>query len=86
MIIMMENYTPMYQCKIVRWIPSPSGWLKCNIDRDSRGNPSFSVVAFYLRDHECSLVGAKGFKKIYSTDLVAEARAIREGLQYCLEK
>ncbi|KAH0680863.1 hypothetical protein KY284_021948 [Solanum tuberosum] len=55
MVALLERFRPVVHSKIVKWIPPPIGWLKCNIDGASRGNP------------------------------VAEAKAISEGLQYCLE-
>jgi len=39
-----------------------------------------------VRDHNGNLVGAKGVKLVDSSNLMAEAIAIREGLQYCLDK
>ncbi|KAH0672744.1 hypothetical protein KY290_024970 [Solanum tuberosum] len=54
-------------------------------DRASRGNPGSSAAAFYVRNYEGDLVGAKGVKLAESTSLVAEAMSIKEGLQYCWE-
>ncbi|KAH0669467.1 hypothetical protein KY285_023628 [Solanum tuberosum] len=51
----------------------------------SRGNPGSSVAAFYVRNYEGDLVGAKGVKLAESTSLVVEAMTIKEGLQYCWE-
>lgn len=61
------------------------GWLKCNTDGVLRGNPGLSTAAFCLRNQEGDLMGAKGFKIKDATNLVDEARAISEGLQYCLD-
>lgn len=69
----------MVHSKIVKWVP-PMGWLKCNTDGASRGNPGPSASAFCLRNHEGRLLGAKGVKIVDSSNLVAEARAISEGL------
>ncbi|WMV07804.1 hypothetical protein MTR67_001189 [Solanum verrucosum] len=43
-------------------------------------------VAFYVRNHDDNLVGAKCVQIVDSTNLVAEAKAISEGLQYCFDK
>ncbi|KAG5582045.1 hypothetical protein H5410_052672 [Solanum commersonii] len=51
-------------------IESTGGWWKCNIDGESRAG---------------DLVGAKGIKIQGSTSIVAEAIAVKEGLQYCWE-
>ncbi|KAH0746169.1 hypothetical protein KY285_007826 [Solanum tuberosum] len=62
------------------------GWLKCNTDSASRGNPGPSSVAFCVRNHDGNLVGAKGLQIADTSNLVAEAKAICEGLQYCFDK
>ena len=60
--------------------------MKCNTDGASRGNPGPSSAAICLRDHEGNLVVAKGFKIQDTTNLIAEARAIRESLLFCKEQ
>ncbi|KAF3680859.1 putative monodehydroascorbate reductase, cytoplasmic isoform 3 [Capsicum annuum] len=50
------------------------------------GNSGLSVVAFCVRDHDGNLVGVKGVKIVDSSNLMAEARAIRDELQYTLDK
>lgn len=70
---------------IVRWIPPPTNWVKCNTNGTSRGNPGPSFAAFCIRDYSGSLMVAKGFKIQDTSNLVAEARAIREGLFFCKE-
>ncbi|KAH0639411.1 hypothetical protein KY285_035997 [Solanum tuberosum] len=52
----------------------------------SKGNPGPSSTAFCVRDYNGNLVGAKGVKLVDSSNLMAQAIAIREGLQYCLDK
>ncbi|KAH0712259.1 hypothetical protein KY289_008218 [Solanum tuberosum] len=78
--------TILHGGKVVRWIPPPVGWLKCNTDSASRGNPGPSSVAFCVRNHDGNLVGAKGLQIADTSNLVAEAKAICEGLQYCFDK
>ena len=63
----------------------PLRWLKCNTDGASKGNPGPSATTFCLRNHVGDFVGAKGFQIADTTNLVAEARAIREVLQFCLD-
>ncbi|KAH0679277.1 hypothetical protein KY284_020362 [Solanum tuberosum] len=79
----LEGYSPNYSFRIVRWLSPPINWLKCNTDGASRGNPRPSSTAFCIRNHLGNLIVAKGFKIQDSTNLVAEARAIREGLVFC---
>ncbi|KAH0678922.1 hypothetical protein KY284_020007 [Solanum tuberosum] len=76
---------PSFQHKIVRWSPPSVGWLKCNTDGASRGNPGPSAAAFCIRDHNDNFLGEKGVKIPDFTNLVAEAITMREGLQYYLE-
>lgn len=84
MVDLLTNYRPVFSSRIVQWSPPPNGWLKCNTDGASRGNPGPSFAAFCLRDSNGNLVVATGVKLLDSTNLVAEAVAIREGLNYCL--
>jgi len=86
MIFQLEKYRPVFHSKVVRWIPPPVGWLKCNTDGASRGNPGPSSVAFCVRNHDGNLVGAKDLQIPDTSNLVAEAKAICEGLQYYLDK
>ncbi|KAH0669675.1 hypothetical protein KY289_024168 [Solanum tuberosum] len=85
MVALLDVFRPRFVSKWVKSHPPPSGWLKCNTDGASRGNPGPSAAAFCIRNHEGELVIAKGVRIPDSTDLVAEAIAIREGLQCCLE-
>ncbi|KAH0672976.1 hypothetical protein KY290_025255 [Solanum tuberosum] len=71
--------------RIVRWEPSPPNLLKCNTDGESKGNPGPSSAVFCIRDHSGNLVVAKGYRIQDATNIVAEARAIRESLSYCIE-
>ncbi|KAH0679665.1 hypothetical protein KY289_020902 [Solanum tuberosum] len=79
MVALLDGFRPRFVSKWVKWHPPPSGWLKCNTDGASRGNPGPSVAAFCIRNHEGELVIAKGVRIPDSTNLVAEAIAIREG-------
>ncbi|KAH0691451.1 hypothetical protein KY289_018809 [Solanum tuberosum] len=85
LIASLEGYKANHNSKIVRWFPPPTGWLKCNTDGASKGNPGPSSAAFCIRDQNGNFLAAKGVKMIDSTNLVAEARAIREGLMFCKE-
>lgn len=70
----------------MRWDCSPVGWLKCNTDGASKGNLEPSSAAFSIRDQDGNILVAEGVKTVESNNLVAEARAIREGLVYCAKK
>ncbi|KAH0661971.1 hypothetical protein KY284_026902 [Solanum tuberosum] len=79
MVALLDVFRPGFVSKWVKWHPPPSGWLKCNTDGASRGNPGPSTAAFCIRNHEGEQVIAKGVRIPDSTNLVAEAIAIREG-------
>lgn len=76
----------MANCSIrsVRWNTSTSP-LKCNTNGDSEGKLVPNSIAFYIRYLDVNLLVAKGVKMIDSSNLVEEARAIRECLVYCNE-
>lgn len=59
MVALLERFRPVVHSKIVKWIPPPIGWLKCNIDGASRGNPGLSASAFCLRNHEGRFLGIR---------------------------
>ncbi|KAH0701521.1 hypothetical protein KY285_015799 [Solanum tuberosum] len=82
----LEGYSPNYSFKIVRWLSPPINWLKCNTDGASKGNHRPSSTTFCIRDHLGDLVIVKGFKIQDTTNIVAEARAITEGLLFCKDK
>ncbi|KAH0679931.1 hypothetical protein KY284_021016 [Solanum tuberosum] len=85
-IQLLESCHPKISYKIVRWsAPSPK-WLKCNTDGASRGNPGPSSAAFCIRNLRGEIIVAKGFLLPNTTNMVAEARAIREGLMYFRDK
>lgn len=81
----MEHYRPNFEYRNVKWEPPPNNVLKCNTDGASKGNPGPSSAAFCIRDHDGNLIVAKGFKLPDTTNMVAEAIAIRESLIYCSE-
>ncbi|WMV30576.1 hypothetical protein MTR67_023961 [Solanum verrucosum] len=85
MVALFDVFRPRFVSKWVKSHPPPSGWLKCNTDGASRGNPRPCAAAFCIKNHEGDLVIAKGVRIPDSTDLVVEAIAIKEGLQCCLE-
>ncbi|XP_049352692.1 uncharacterized protein LOC125817186 [Solanum verrucosum] len=81
----LEHHMHNISFRIVRCEPSPPNLLKCNTDGESKGNPGPSSVAFCIRDHSGNLVVAKGYIIQDTTNIVDEARAIRESLSFCIE-
>ncbi|XP_075092125.1 uncharacterized protein LOC142172415 [Nicotiana tabacum] len=61
------------------------GWYKYNIDGASKGNPGPSSLGFYVRDDEGDMVYARAVDLGVTTNVVAEAKAILQGLEYSVE-
>ncbi|KAF3674265.1 hypothetical protein FXO38_05316 [Capsicum annuum] len=63
--------------------PSLVNWVKYITDRESRGNSGPSSVAVCIRNSYGAFVVDKGFKLHNTTNIVAEARSVREGYNSC---
>ncbi|MCD9643017.1 hypothetical protein HAX54_030120, partial [Datura stramonium] len=85
LMVELEQYSPEVNSTIVRWFSPPEGWLKCNTDGASGGNPDPSAAVFCIRNKEGDLLVEKGVEIGETTNLVAEARAIKESLNFCRE-
>ncbi|XP_059290876.1 uncharacterized protein LOC132044416 [Lycium ferocissimum] len=81
-----KGYRPLICTKTVYWKFPFERWYKCNTDGASRGNPGPSSYGFCVRDWNGDLVYAQCQKIGQSNNVIAEARAILEGLKYCVEK
>ena len=77
---------PKCQYKLIKWCPPPKCWWKCNTCGASQGKPRLTYAAFCVRDSKSDILVARGLKIVGSTNLVAEAIAIKEGLSYYFEK
>ncbi|KAF3676769.1 hypothetical protein FXO37_05170 [Capsicum annuum] len=62
-----------------------AGYIKCNTDRACRGNPGIGSYGFYLRNEEGDLIYAQGENIGFTTNMVAEMRALQEEIKYCKE-
>nr|XP_009627002.1 uncharacterized protein LOC104117634 [Nicotiana tomentosiformis] len=81
MISFFEGYKPYVGTKTVTWQLPYEVWFKYNTDGASRGNPGPSSYGFCLRDHAGDLVFAKANEIGETTNIVAEAKSIVEGLK-----
>ncbi|KAH0729682.1 hypothetical protein KY289_000870 [Solanum tuberosum] len=79
MVALLDSFRPSFTSREVRWSPPPLGWWKCNTDGASRGNSGPSTIAFCVRDSSGDLVGAKGLRIQDTTNITAEAMALKEG-------
>ncbi|XP_075097910.1 uncharacterized protein LOC142175230 [Nicotiana tabacum] len=86
LIKFLEVYKPYVVTKRVIWQFPFGSFFKCNRDGASRGNPGPSSYSFCVRDCHGDLVYARANKIGETTNIVAEAKAIAEGLAYCVEK
>ncbi|XP_075087987.1 uncharacterized protein LOC142169942 [Nicotiana tabacum] len=85
MIQYFEGYKPiLITTRVTRQLPF-HGWYKCNTDGASKGNPGPSSLGFCVRDDEGDVVYARAVDLGVTTNVVAEAKAILQGLEYCVE-
>ncbi|XP_060200867.1 uncharacterized protein LOC132629156 [Lycium barbarum] len=82
----LENIQPHTITKVVQWQLPYDRWFKCNTDGASRGNPGPSSYGFCVRNWKGDLIYAQCAEMGNSTNVEAEAKAILEGLKYCVEK
>ncbi|KAG5610738.1 hypothetical protein H5410_022019 [Solanum commersonii] len=53
------KYKPKFYHHRVTWEKPELGWVKCNTDRASRGNPGESSYSFCLRNNQGDLIYAE---------------------------
>lgn len=85
-ISLFEGYKPYVETKSVTQQLPYEGWYKWNTDDASRGNLVPSSYGFCVRDHAGDLVFVKAKEIGETTNIVAESKAIVEGLAYCVER
>ncbi|KAK4718156.1 hypothetical protein R3W88_016494 [Solanum pinnatisectum] len=79
----LEVYTPLISHKVVAWEKPQRDTFKCSCDGLSKGNPGPSTIGFCIRDWEGNLRYAEARKLTESTSLIAEAGAIKVGMEFC---
>ncbi|XP_075095162.1 uncharacterized protein LOC142173464 [Nicotiana tabacum] len=67
----------------VTWQLPFHGWHKCNTDGASKGNLGHSSLGFCVMDDESGVVYAREIYLGVTTNVIAEAKAIFQGLEYC---
>ncbi|PHU09186.1 hypothetical protein BC332_21046 [Capsicum chinense] len=85
MINFVTRYKPWIHYHLVKWELPQAGYIKCNTDRACRGNPGIGSYGFYLRNEEGDLIYAQGENIGFTTNVVAEMRALQEEIKYCKE-
>nr|XP_009765020.1 PREDICTED: uncharacterized protein LOC104216622 [Nicotiana sylvestris] len=86
MIRLFEGYKPIVVTIRVTWQLPYKGWFKCNTDGASRGYPGPSSYGFCVQDHAGDLVFAKMKEIGETTNIVAKAKVLVEGLTYYVER
>ncbi|XP_059291999.1 uncharacterized protein LOC132045436 [Lycium ferocissimum] len=79
----LQNYSPRTKVIHVKWEPPELGWVKCNTDGASRGNPGRGSWSFCIRDENANLLVAKAkeMENPQCTNTQAEAMAILQALR-----
>nr|XP_016479791.1 PREDICTED: uncharacterized protein LOC107801042 [Nicotiana tabacum] len=85
MVRYFEGYKPYVITKGVTWQLPYKRWFKCNTDGASRGNPGPGSYDFCVRDNAGDVVFVRAEEIGLSTNIVAEAKAIVEGLSYYIQ-
>ena len=69
----------------VWWIPPPENWFKLNTDGSSLGNPGRAsgggIIRNFHGDWVCGYARSVG----YTTSIVAELWALRDGINMCID-
>ncbi|XP_070046776.1 uncharacterized protein [Nicotiana tomentosiformis] len=81
-----EGYKPYVITKRITWQLPYERMYKCNTDGAYRGNPRPSSNGFSVRNGTRDVVFSMAEEIGISTNIVAEARAIVEGLLYCVQR
>ncbi|KAK4714142.1 hypothetical protein R3W88_020049 [Solanum pinnatisectum] len=82
----LEEYTSSNCCKVVTWKLPSRRIFKCNTDGCSKGKPSLSAVAFCIRNDEGAMLYAEAKKIGEASAIEAEMKAVKLGLEYCVQK
>ncbi|XP_049391451.1 uncharacterized protein LOC125855799 [Solanum stenotomum] len=79
----LQQYKPKLHYRAVSWTKPQKGWMKCNTNGASRGNPGECTYSFCIRDDFGDLVYAEAQRMGNGNSMEAETRAILRALQHC---
>ncbi|XP_060170520.1 uncharacterized protein LOC132601457 [Lycium barbarum] len=79
-----ESFRPVIRTLVVKWQLPAKGWFKCNTGGAARGNSGPSYIAFCDRNEEGNLIYTAGQTIANGNILIAEALAIKKGVDYCI--
>ncbi|KAH0725256.1 hypothetical protein KY284_001121 [Solanum tuberosum] len=77
-----EAYTPLIECKVVKWKLPNEGVYKCISDGASKGNPGPSASAFCIRNDAGEFIFAEAKSLESATSLEVVPVALRSGLEF----
>ncbi|XP_059306276.1 uncharacterized protein LOC132057675 [Lycium ferocissimum] len=85
---MSKRYSPRTKGIQVNWRPPEMGWIKCNTDGATRGNPGRGSWGFCVRNENGDLIAVKAKELTNSrcTNTQAETTAILHAIRYVEEK
>ncbi|XP_059291735.1 uncharacterized protein LOC132045209 [Lycium ferocissimum] len=84
MVQFIEEYRPHNRIRLVLWKCPHEGCFKCNTAGASRVNLGLCSAVFCVRNERGDLVEAGARKLQDTTNIVAKASAIQDGLEYCI--
>ncbi|PHT59369.1 hypothetical protein CQW23_01732 [Capsicum baccatum] len=86
MIRFLANYKPRFYHQLVKRELIEQKIVKYNTDGDCRGNLGIGSYDFFLGNEEGDLIYAQGDNIGFTTNVVAETKAILEEIKYYVSK
>ncbi|KAK4724387.1 hypothetical protein R3W88_027166 [Solanum pinnatisectum] len=86
MVDTLKSYKPTLYFRIIKWLQPKEGWITCNTDGASKGNPGQSAYGFCVRDSSRDLIYAEAQSLGIATNMEAEEKTVLEALKYCIRK
>lgn len=86
MVDTLKQYKPTIHYILVRWKMPKEGWITCNTDGASKGNPGQGAYGFCIRNSADDLPYAEAKNIGEATNMKAEVRAVWEALSYCIRQ
>lgn len=83
MVQRLQRYKPRLHYHPVRWKLPDVGWVKCNTDGASRGNPGESAYGFCIRDNQGNLIYVATRPKGITTKMEVKTMGMLNGLREC---
>ncbi|KAH0661632.1 hypothetical protein KY284_026563 [Solanum tuberosum] len=85
MVDNLQNYEATLHYQVVRWMKPQEGWVTCNTDGASKGNPGKSAYGYCIRDKDGDLIYAEAHNIGVATNMEAEVTAV-EGITVLFSK